>query len=1827
MQVLKYSKITRFFWYRLFLIGCGLGIASSLFLFSAASIFLSEAASRPNLDLEKAQTGWDTSPRGMTFAGASTLQSGIILNEIAWGGTAASSSDEWLELYNPLTQTVVLTGWVITSTNGLSINLNGSIPPGGYFLLERTDDNTVSDVTADLIYTGSLSNGGDTLFLSNGIQVVDTVNLTGGDWPGGSGNPDYVSLERIDPLQPDRVGNWASNDQVYWNGLDKDGNPINGTPRQPNSTTYSALTPTPTATPTSMSTPTVSPTSTSSPSPTPADTPTSTATSMATPSATPTPSPVVTATFTDTPTPPSPTSTPVDTPTPTPSASATSTSTPSSTWTAVPTETPTPTPTLTPTATPTSTLTETPLPSPTPTSPSPQNGIILNEVAWGGTAASSSDEWLELHNTLTQTVMLTGWVITSTNGLSINLSGSIAPGGYFLLERTDDTAISDIAADQTYSGSLPNNGDTLFLSNGVQAVDTVNLGGGGWPAGSGSPDYLSLERIDPLQPDGSGNWASNDQIHRNGLDKDNNPINGTPGQPNSTTYPAPTSTPTFIPQPTLTHTSTLSPTPTATALPSPTSTSTTPQSGVILNEIAWGGTAASSSDEWLELHNTLTQTVVLTGWAITSTNGLSIDLSGSIAPGGYFLLERTDDTVISDIAADQTYSGSLPNDGDTLFLSNGVQVIDTVNLGGGSWPGGSGSPDYLSMERIDPLKPDEAGNWAGNDQVHRHGLDAAGHPINGTPRQPNSTTYPPPVVIPLLISELLYDGLTPGTEGDEFVEVCNPSDQAADLTGYKLGDEESAGAGEGMYRFSAGEQLAPQTCLVVAKNAAHFTAQFGKPPDFEVLVTGDGYSDTLTVPNMPRYTAWGKGSWALTNHQDEFLILGPADQILDAVAYRNGDYALLNLQPQAAAAEPFSLQRTWPLDDDWMAADFFRDHPTPGQPSPLPTPLHPPLPTTPLPDGMQTYLGRLNAHSTFTTGDGPPNYLFAQARARGFQFLAVNDPGETITGAAWQKTGDWAAEATSINEFAALRGVAWQTDTVQLTIFGSDDPLHPGHPSTPTLIDLHTYLVNQPASIAQLGLNIDETFFQTHPPLPQFALQTIALDSTGTDLDLSTLMRRWEMGWRVAPVLDTPFQAPDWGLNASFWTGVIAPELGQEALLAALRARRLFATTDANLSLAFRAGDHWQGAEIDPAETLPVSVYLTDAEGEQMTLTLYDRALPLAETTLTAPAVWEISLTPRSGHYYWLKGVQPDGDLVVTAPLWVRGEPEPETILIHEFLPNPGDTDWNGDGVGDSQDEWIELFNPGDYPVSLAGWTLADESDRRYIFPNDALIAAGGYYLLHRQESKIALNNREDLLILRRADDSISDVISHHDDPGKGITICRPPDDRATWWTRCLPSLSAANIVLDHPAPLELKIYDAKRVTEGAWVQVRGSVTVPPGRFSKNVMYIQDSGHGIRVKLPSKHELAFEVGDRVEVVGFLDLFKAEWEIDVKGRDSWVKDLGEQRMIAPLPINSGLLSEGYEGLLVQLNAPPTTVEARKRHFWVDDGTGAAQVFIYGPTRIKRRGLDLTAPTIVVGVVNQRADDNSASDGYRISPRFQWDIKQQPLATTPPATPTVTPVAPSTPTPPTTPVAALPVANPAEPPPLRINEVAWGGTQASSSDEWIELYNPTGEPVSLTGWRLSGSNGLEITLDGVIIDYYLLERTDDNTVADIPADQLYRGSLPNDGMGLFLRYGDQIVDAVNGAGGAWPGGSAGPDYLSMARQSGPQRESGVIWGSNNGVQRNGLDADGHAINGTPGQPNAPTVITVTESESPAAPTPPPGWPTRLPETGIGPAKSSD
>lgn len=214
-----------------------------------------------------------------------------------------------------------------------------------------------------------------------------------------------------------------------------------------------------------------------------------------------------------------------------------------------------------------------------------------------------------------------------------------------------------------------------------------------------------------------------------------------------TPTPAPTQTP--VPTTVLSPSPTASPTPPPTDTPSPTpAQSVTPLHPVVINEIAWMGTATSSNDEWMELYNPNPVAIDLTGWTLKSLTGPSFDPKITLLPGkiiqqyGYFLLERSDDNTISDIPADQTYTGALNNDPTSEILElrdyNG-NLVDSVG-GSGAWFAGNNT-DKSSMERKDPLAiGTDPANWATNNGTIINGHDAANQPILGTPRAKNSVT-------------------------------------------------------------------------------------------------------------------------------------------------------------------------------------------------------------------------------------------------------------------------------------------------------------------------------------------------------------------------------------------------------------------------------------------------------------------------------------------------------------------------------------------------------------------------------------------------------------------------------------------------------------------------------------------------------------------------------------------------------------------------------------------------------------------------------------------------------------------------------------------------------------------------------------------------------------------------------------------------------------------------------------------------------------------------------------------------------------------------------
>jgi 5-methylthioadenosine/S-adenosylhomocysteine deaminase len=316
--------------------------------------------------------------------------------------------------------------------------------------------------------------------------------------------------------------------------------------------------------------------------------------------------------------------------------------------------------------------------------PGAEAQLVFNEIAWMGTVASASDEWIELYNHTGAAIDLTGFTLVATDGTpSIVLAGSISAGGYFLLERTDDTTVPGVTADQIYTGALSNTVEVLELRDGGGALlDVVDA----WYAGNATTRQ-TMQRVAPTLP---GNLASS---------WTNGPVDGTPMSSGSGGggCTAPQHVVDCTPGPPFVFRS---------------------GGAVVVNEVMLNPAAVSDANgEYVELLNTGAVAIDLAGWTLRDDDFDSFTIpAGSpvpIGPGAYFVVAAnadpgtnggfTPDLVWSDFA--------LSNSGDEVVLEDAAAIEqDRLVYSTSPFTDSAGA----SVERVSPRLPtSDALSWVG----------------------------------------------------------------------------------------------------------------------------------------------------------------------------------------------------------------------------------------------------------------------------------------------------------------------------------------------------------------------------------------------------------------------------------------------------------------------------------------------------------------------------------------------------------------------------------------------------------------------------------------------------------------------------------------------------------------------------------------------------------------------------------------------------------------------------------------------------------------------------------------------------------------------------------------------------------------------------------------------------------------------------------------------------------------------------------------------------------------------------------------------------------
>ena len=264
--------------------------------------------------------------------------------------------------------------------------------------------------------------------------------------------------------------------------------------------------------------------------------------------------------------------------------------------------------------------------------------------------------------------------------------------------------------------------------------------------------------------------------------------------------------------------------------------------------------------EWVEVHNTGSGTVNLSGWKLRDEDPTNppfvIPSNTEIGPGGYLVICRNFSFIyltygITNAVGNFAGNFRLGNEGDTVTLLDAYDsVVDQVTYNDHyPWPfqPDGGGP---SLERINPLAAsNDPHNWAGSIPASEF----------GTPGRENSL-FSDGTAPPVAINEIHYHPAS-NSGDEEYVELLSTSDTPVDLGGWKFTNGIS-------FEFPVGTTVDSSDPLVVCKNEEWIRA------NYEINnVIGDFAEDS-----------------SLDNAGETIVLRDAAGRLVDFVAYADEEY-------------------------------------------------------------------------------------------------------------------------------------------------------------------------------------------------------------------------------------------------------------------------------------------------------------------------------------------------------------------------------------------------------------------------------------------------------------------------------------------------------------------------------------------------------------------------------------------------------------------------------------------------------------------------------------------------------------------------------------------------------------------------------------------------------------------------------------------------------------------------------------------------------------------------------------------------------------------------
>ncbi|MEK3757000.1 choice-of-anchor I family protein [Paenibacillus sp. FSL P4-0338] len=340
----------------------------------------------------------------------------------------------------------------------------------------------------------------------------------------------------------------------------------------------------------------------------------------------------------------------------------------------------------------------------------------------------------------------------------------------------------------------------------------------------------------------------------------------------------------------------------------------------------------------------------------------------------------------------------------------------------------------------------------------------------------------------------------------------------------------------------------------------------------------------------------------------------------------------------------------------------------------------------------KVYFGQLHGHTVQSDGSGTMEEAYAYARdVAKLDFFALTDhsnyfdtsssPVEyeaSVANTKWQQ-GQSAAAAAATPDFVPFYGyeMTWAGGPGHINTFNTEGFVSRNNKTYASgvsgMTNYYKLLKNIPGSIGQFN-HPGPTFgdFNTfsnydpelnrHMTLIEVGNGEGAVNSGGYFRSYEYYNNALDKGWHLAPTNNQDNHKGRWGNSNTARTAIVTDDLSKEGVYSALRELRVYATEDENLEIKYTANGEPLGSSLPAGiSKLDINVDLldpdvTDQIGQVSVISRGGEESNIQNITANQ-ANYAVTIDNPSSGYYYIRVVQADGNIAVTAPVWV-GEVE-----------------------------------------------------------------------------------------------------------------------------------------------------------------------------------------------------------------------------------------------------------------------------------------------------------------------------------------------------------------------------------------------------------------------------------------------------------------------------------------------------------------------------------------------------------------------------------------